>query len=174
MNRSKKLGAIAAATFAVVAVGAYVVTQYVVAQKPSSLSSLPEYPFVGSAYPIDDVAPPDRARAEAVLRQFAASVTPGYRPTAERFLASKGDFIWDAVRSSVGGYLSGASFRIHDVGQTPRSSEDVAFIVWDRANRVQHLFNPRQILAVGLQDPLRGEPSGDQVHVYAYFELIPA
>jgi hypothetical protein len=174
MNRSKTLWAIAAVTFAVVTGGAYVVTQYEFAQKPSSLSSLPVYPFVGSAYPIDDVASQDRAHAEAVLRQFAAGVAAGFRPTAERFLASKGDFIWDAVRSSVGGYLSGASFHIHNGGQTAQDGDALVFVVWARANRVQHLFNPKRILAVGLQDPLRAVRPGEQVHVYAYFELTPA
>lgn len=176
MTRRATLWAMAATAFVVLVLAAYVGAQYMSAQKPTSLDALPEYPFVGSAYPIDDLAPADRDHAEAALRQFADSVAPGYRPTAERFLAAKsGDFIWDAVRSSVGGYLSGTGFHIHDSGQKLHTSNDVAYIVWDRANRVQHLINPAQVLAVDLQNPLPGRPSGDQpVHIYAYFELTPA
>lgn len=176
MTRRATLWSVVATAFAVFALCAYFIGQYAAAQKPVSLDALPEYPFAGSAYSLDDLAPADRDRAEAVLRQFASSVAPGYRPTGERFLAAKsGDFIWDAVRSSVGGYLSSAGFHSHDAGQKLHTSSDVAFIVWDRANRVQHLINPAQVLAVDLQSPLRGGPSGDQpVHIYAYFELTPS
>ncbi|WP_133259250.1 hypothetical protein [Mycobacterium colombiense] len=173
MNRSTKLWALAATTLVIIAAAAYIGAQYVFAHKPSSLASLPEYPFVGSAYPLDAVPGPERARAEAALRQFAAGVEPGYRPTAERFLASKGDFIWDAVRNSVGGYLSATSLRVHNAGQTRPNGEDLAFVVWSRTNRLQRWFNPTQILAVGSQDALQPAAAGDQVHVYAYFDLTP-
>lgn len=167
----QKLWAFLAATLVIVAVGAYVVAQYESARTPSSLASLPEYPFVGSACPLDAVPGPQRDHAEAALRQFAAGVEPGYRPTAERFLASKGEFIWDAVRNSVGGYLSPSRFRVRDAGQTRPDGDDVAFAVWSRSNRLQQWFNPTQILAVGMQDALPPAQSGDPVHVYAYFEL---
>lgn len=173
MNKSMKLRATAAVTFAVIGTTAYLLTQYAAAQKPASLSALPIYPFVGSSYSIDDIAPADRARAEDEIRRVAASAAAGYQPVAERFLAVEGDFIWDAVRSSVGGYLSHAGFHIHDAGQNP-DLDDAAFIVWDRTNRLRHLFNPGKVVAVGLQTPMPGGPAGDHnVHVYAYFELRP-
>lgn len=174
MNRSIKLWASVATALVIVAAAVYFGAQYTFARKPASLASLPEYPFVGSAYPIDAVPGPDRARAEAALRQFAAGVEPGYHPTAERFLASKGKFIWDAVRNSVGGYLSAPTFRVDNAGQTKPNGEDLAFAVWSRTNRVQQWFNPTHILAVGMQDALQPAAAGDQVHVYAYFELTPA
>lgn len=166
----------AAATLVVaaVAVGGYVVAQYEFARQPSSLSTLPEYPFAGSTYPIDDIPAPERDHAEAVLRHFAAGVAPGYRPTAERFLASKGEFIWNAVRSSLDGYLSDASFHVKDVGQLPHKDGDPAYVVWARINQLQHWFNPKQILAVGLQDTVRAAQPREEIHVYAYFELTPA
>lgn len=174
MNRSTKLRVTAAATFATIGAAAYLVTQYTEAQKPASLNTLPTYPFVGSAYSIDDIAPAERTRAEDELRQVAASVAAGYQPVAERFLATDGDFIWDAVRTSVGSYLSQAGFHVHDAGQTPGRNDDAAYIVWDRTNRLQHLINPGKVLAVGLQSPTHGGPAGDHtVHVYAYFELRP-
>lgn len=175
MTRRAALWAMAATVFVVLVVAAYVGVQYKAAQKPSSLDALPQYPFIGSAYPLDDLAPADRDRAEAALRQFAGSFAPGYRPTAERFLAAQsGDFIWDAVRSSVGGYLSSSGFHVHDAGQKLHTSNDVAYIVWERTNRVQRVINPRQVLAVALQDSLATGLSGNQpVHVYAYFELTP-
>lgn len=174
MNRSTKLWTLAATALVIVAAVGYIGAQYVFARKPASLASLPEYPFVGSAYPIDAVPGPDRARAEAALRQFAAGVEPGYRATAERFLASKGEFIWDAVRNSVGGYLSAPTFRVDNAGQTRPNGEDLAFAVWSRTNRVQQWLNPTHILAVGMQNALQPAAAGDQVHVYAYFELTPA
>lgn len=174
MNRSTKLRVTAAATFAVIGAAAYLVTQYAAAQKPASLNTLPAYPFVGSAYSLDDIAPADRTRAEEQLRRTAGGVVDGYQPVAERFLAVEGDFIWDAVRTSVGGYLSRAGFGVQDAGQHPGPGEDTAFIVWERTNRLQRLANPGKVVAVGLQSPLRGGLRGDQnVHVYAYFEFQP-
>lgn len=173
MNKTTKIRAMAATIFAVIGAGAYLATQYAAAQKPASLNNLPTYPFAGSVYSIDDIAPAERARAEASLRHVADTIAPGYRPVAERFLAAEGDFTWDAVRSTVGGYLSRTGFHIRDAGQTPHSNDDAAFIVWDRTNRLQHAINPGQMLAVGLQDPLRDGPPDQQVHIYAYFELAP-
>lgn len=174
MNRPTKLRATAAATFAVIGATAYLLAQYTAAQKPASLGALPVYPFVGSSYSINDIAPAERARAEEEIRRVAGSVAAGYHPVAERFLAVEGDFVWDAVRSSVGGYLSRAGFHIHDAGQNPGRGDDAAFIVWDRTNRLQHLIDPGKVLAVGLQSPMHGGPARDHnVHVYAYFELLP-
>lgn len=174
MTRSKTLWAVVATIFVTIMAAAYVFAQYELAQKPASLNDLPAYPFVGSAYPIDDVALPDRTRAETTLRHFATAVEPGYRPTGERFLASKGEFIWDAVRNSVGGYLSDTSFRTQNIGQTRQNDHDFAYVAWARTNRLQRWFKPTQILAVGLQDPVGPAQAGDQVHVYAYFETTPA
>ncbi|MFL0177128.1 hypothetical protein [Mycobacterium sp. SMC-13] len=173
MNRSTKLRVTAAATFAVIGAAAYLVTQYAAAQKPASLNTLPTYPFVGSAYSIDDIAPTDRTRAEAQLRRAAGSVVDGYQPVAERFMAVKGDFIWDAVRTSVGGYLARAGFDVQDAGQHPGPGEDTAFIVWERTNRLQRLANPGKVVAIGLHSPQRGAAGDQNVHVYAYFELSP-
>lgn len=174
MNRSATIRAMTAATFGVLVVCVYIVGQYAIAQK-ASLDTLPEYPFVDAVVSLDDIVPPERDRAEAELRRFAGAVAPGYRPAGERFLAAKGEFIWDAVRSSVGGCLSRAGFHVRDVGQTPHGSDDLAFIVWDRPNTVQHWIDPEQMLAVGLQNPLRGGRAGEQhVHLYAYFQLSRA
>ncbi len=176
MSPSTKVRASVATAFVAIAICGWLLMRATFAPKTVSLAALPEYPFVGSSYSLDDIPPPARDRAEATLRQFAARVSPGYQPTAERFLAIKGDFIWDAVAKSVGGYLSDTGFRVRDAGQTPHSGgPDVAYIVWDRGNPLAHFINPGQVLAVGLQDPLPGGSGGDQgVHVYAYFELTPA
>lgn len=173
MTKATKLRVTAAATLAVIAATTYLFSQYAAAQKPASLSALPVYPFAGSAYAIDDIAPADRTRAEAQLRRVAGSVVDGYQPVAERFLAVEGDFIWDAVRTSVGSYLSHAGFGVQDTGQHPGPGEDTAFIVWDRTNRLQRLANPGKVVAIGLQSPLRGAAGDQNVHVYAYFELQP-
>lgn len=174
MTKATKLRVTAATTLAVIAATTYLITQYAAAQKPASLGALPVYPFVGSAYSLDDLAPAERTRAQNELRQVAAGVADGYQPVAERFLAVKGDFIWDAVRTSVGGYLSRAGFDVQDAGQHPGPGEDTAFIVWERTNRLQRLANPGKVVAIGLQSPVRGGQAGDQnVHVYAYFELQP-
>jgi len=174
MTKATKLRVTAAATLAVIDATTYLFSQYAAAQKPASLGALPVYPFVGSAYSLDDIAPADRTRAEELLRRVAGSVVDGYQPVAERFLAVEGDFIWDAVRTSVGGYLSRAGFGVQDAGQRPGPGEDTAFIVWERTNRLRRLVNPGKVVAIGLQSPVRGGPAGDQnVHVYAYFELSP-
>lgn len=173
MTKTTKLRVTAAATLAVIAATTYLITQYAGAQKPASLSELPIYPFVGSAYSLDDIAPADRTRAEAQLRRAAGSVVDGYQPVAERFLAVEGNFIWDAVRTSVGGYLSRAGFGVQDSGQHPGPGEDTAFIVWERTNRLQRLVNPGKVVAIGLHSPLRGAAGDQNVHAYAYFELSP-
>lgn len=175
MSLSTKLSATVATAFVAIVICGWLLVRATFAPKTVSLHALPEYPFVRSSYSLDDLPPQGRDHAEAALRQFAARVSPGYQPTAERFLASKGDFIWDAIAKSVGGYLSDKGFRVRDAGQTPHSGgPDVAYIVWDRGNPLAHAINPGQVLAVGLQDPLTGGPGGDQgVHVYAYFELTP-
>lgn len=173
MTKATKLRVTAAATLAVIAATTYLITQYAAAQKPASLSALPVYPFVGSAYSLDDIAPADRTRAEEQLRRVAGSVVDGYQPVAERFLAVGGDFIWDAVRTSVGGYLSRAGFGVQDAGQRPGPGEDIAFIVWERTHRLQRLVNSGKVVAVGLHSPLRGAAGDQNVHVYAYFELSP-
>lgn len=173
MTKATKLRVTAAATLAVIAATTCLVAQYAAAQKPNSLGALPVYPFVGSAYSLDDIAPADRTRAEELLRRVAGSVVDGYQPVAERFLAVKGDFIWDGVRTSGGGYLSRAGFGVQDAGQRPGPGEDTAFIVWERTNRLQRLVNPGKVVAIGLQSPLRGAAGDQNVHVYAYFELSP-
>ncbi|WP_156657555.1 hypothetical protein [Mycobacterium kyorinense] len=160
----------------VTATGAYIFTQYHSAQKPSPLANFPEYPYAryhmkGSACPINNLTSQERAHAETTLRQFAANVEPGYRPTSERFLAGKGPFAWDAIRSVVSGYLSDGNFQIESVGQTPEEGVDFAYIVWERANSLQRMFNNNRILAVALQNPIRPAPTDEQVHVCAYFEL---
>lgn len=172
-RRPARLASAAIAAVLVIAAGMYVAGQYLSATHPKALSDLPQYPYSGSALAFDRLTAQQRAEAEMELRTVANSVQPGYHVSSERLMAATGEFVWDAVRSSVDGYLSPSSFRIQLAGQLPGAAGDPAYIVWARTNRLQTLFNQRRILAVGAQHPVQATAPGPEIHAYGYFDLSP-
>lgn len=183
MRRSTKLWVLAAVTVVLVGAGGYVYAEYRFSQRPSSLASIPEYPYgtgpdslIGSSYPINDLTSQERKYAETTLHQFVSTIVAGYHITGQRFLAGKsGGFEWDAIRSEVGGYLHNtfSSYRIETNGSTPEAELDIAYIVWRRTSRLQQLFNDNIIVAAGFPHPIRPAPAAGQIYVYGYFELAP-
>ena len=173
LARRTKIASIIVAAILVIGGATYLAGQYESATQPTSLSAIPQYPYSGSAFPFGTLSPRQRGEAEATLRAFANSIEPGYRASAERFMACAGEFVWDAVRSNVNGYLSASSFHIQSVGQLPDTPGDLAFIIWARTNRLQNIISKKHILAVGMQQPIQAGQIDRPVHVYAYFELVP-
>lgn len=173
LTRPGKLAWALLATVALIGAGIYLDDQYSAATVPTSLTDLPEYPFANSAVPLSSVPPQQRSEAQAALRRVANSVAPRYHATAERLLACRGVFVWDAVRATVSGYLSPASFRIQSAGQLPDTAGDPAYIIWARTNPLHKLFTTRRILAVANDQPIRAAAAGPEVHIYAYFDLEP-
>ncbi len=153
---------------------------YRIAQRPViPLADIPAYPYEkyqmrGASLPIDYVDSPVRTRAEQALTQFASTVEPAYVVADSRFLAGKGGFAWDAIRSEAGGYLQRAGYSVDRAGQTPEREIDFAYILWRRDSKFWRPNSNDRVLAVALQDPVTPGPIDDQVHVYGYFRLTPA
>jgi hypothetical protein len=157
-------------------VAGYIYAQYRFAQKPSSLAGIPEYPLVGSSYPIADLTPGERTPAEQTLQQLASTVVPGYHVEDQRFLAAKtaeNNFIGDALRSEVIGYLNrGSSYEVTRT-HSNMPQNDLFYIAWRHSNPLQRLFNNQIIMAAALLTPVRPTPGNEQIHVYGYFKLTP-
>jgi len=179
MKRStKKMWIVfAAVAFAVVVAGG--TTMYRIAQRPAMpLADIPAYPYEkhqmrGSSLPIDSVDAAVRTHAEQVLTQFASTVESGYVVADKRFLAGKGGFAWDAIRSEAGGYLQRAGYSVDRAGQTPDREIDFAYILWRRDSKFWRPNSNDRVLAVALQDPVTPGPIDEQVHIYGYFRLAP-
>lgn len=157
----------------VIAAGTYLADQYLAATQPKALTDLPQYPYTGSALAFTTLTAQQQAETEATLRTVANNVQPGYHVSSQRLLAATGEFVWDAVRSSVGGFLSPNGFHIQSAGQSPDTASDTAYIVWARTSRLQTFFNNRRLVTVGAQQPVRSGAPGPEVHVYGYFDLTP-
>lgn len=169
---------IAVVVFIVIVVGG--ITMYRIAQRPvMPLADIPAYPYEkyqmrGASLPIDSVDSAVRTHAEQVLTQFASTVESGYVVTDSRFLAGKGGFAWDAIRSEAGGYLQRAGYSVDRAGQTPEREIDFAYILWRRDSKFWRPNRNDRVLAVALQDPVTPGPIDEQVHIYSYFRLTPA
>lgn len=151
-----------------------------IAQRPiMPLTDIPAYPYEkhqmrGASLPINSVDSAVRTHAEEVLTQFASTVESGYVVADSRFLAGKGGFAWDAIRSEAGGYLQRAGYSVDRAGQTPEREIDFAYILWRRDSKFWRPNSNDRLLAVALQDPVTPGPMDAQVHIYGYFRLTPA
>ena len=165
------------AVTALLVVVMFISAQYRSAQRPSSLESIPEYPLVGSSYPFGNLTAQERAQAEETLRQCVSTVVSGYRIVDERFLAAKtarNNFIGDALRSEVNGYLNRESS--YEVARTDShaTQNDAFYIAWQHSNPLARRFNRQIIVAAALMNPIRQpEPDNQQIHAYGYFRLVP-
>jgi hypothetical protein len=155
------------------------ITMYRIAQRPvMPLADIPAYPYEkyqmrGASLPIDSVDSAVRTRAEQALTQFASTVDSGYVVADNRFLAGKGGFAWDAIRSEAGGYLQRAGYSVDRAGQTPEREIDFAYILWRRDSKFWRPNTNDRILAVALQQSVTPGPIDEQVHIYGYFRLTP-
>lgn len=157
-------------------VAGYIYAQYRFAQKPSSLAAIPAYPLVGSSYPIADLTPAERTPAEQTLQHLASAVVAGYHVEDQRFLAAKTaehNFIGDALRSEVFGYLNrGSSYEVAGT-RNDMPQNNLFYIAWRHSNPLQRLFNNQIIMAAAVLTPIRSAPVNAQIHVYGYFKLTP-
>ncbi len=170
--RHKKVLVLTATTLAIVVavIGGYVYWQYRTS-RPPALDSMPIY-SARVAVPVTDIPEPQRAGAEAQLRDLASTARPGYRVVAERFLAAKGEFIWDAVRHSTGSYLKSTSgYGVQDDGWT--HGQEVLYLIYGH-HGLRRLFNDDVIVVAAAGKPITRTASGDDVHLYGYFRLNPS
>ncbi|MFL0241671.1 hypothetical protein [Mycobacterium sp. SMC-17] len=180
MKRSTKTMWIVLTVVAFIAIVAGGTTMYRIWQRPPiPLADIPAYPYEkfqmrGASLPIDSVDPAVRTRAEQALTQFASTVESGYVVAGNRFLAGRGGFTWDAVRSEAGGYLQRAGYSADRAGQTPEREIDFAYILWRRDSKFWRPTSSDRILAVALQEPVTPGSIDEQVHIYGYFRLTPA
>jgi hypothetical protein len=171
VTRRGRITAAIIAAIVLISAGAYLAGQYSSARRPATLGDLPQYPYTGSEFPPNQLSPQQRSEAEANVRALANNVAPDYHIKSERLLACTGAFIWDAVRSSLTGYLSPRGFGIQSSGQLPDTAADPAYIMWARTNWLQKLLNNKRIMAIGMQQPLQAGQPSTPVHLYAYLEL---
>jgi hypothetical protein len=180
MKRSKKKMWAVFTVVALFVIAAGGITMYRIARRPFvPLADIPAYPYEkhqmrGMSLPIDSVDSAARTDAEQALTQFASTIESGYVVADKRFLAGKGGFAWDAVRSEAGGYLQRAGYSVDRAGQTPEREIDFAYILWRRDSKFWRPNSSDRILGVALQEPVTPGPTDEQVHVYGYFRLMPA
>ncbi len=149
--------------------GGYVYWQYRTA-RPPALGSMPIY-SARVGVPVTDIPAPQLADAETQLRNLAASVQPGYRVADERFLATKGPFVWDAVRHHIGPQLGSAGYKLADDGLS--ANHTIAYSLYRHAGGLRARFNDDAILAAGLAKTTMRLVTGDDVYLYGYFRLTP-
>jgi hypothetical protein len=167
MRRKKVLRITALVLGIVVAIaGAYVYWQYRTSRAPA-LESIPAYTF---AVPVTDIPEPQRAGAEAQLRDVASTARPGYRVVAERFLATKAEFIWDSVRHNTGSYMRSTSgYAVDDDGWT--HGQEVLYLIYGH-HGLRRLFNNDVIVVAAVAKPITRTAAGEDVHLYGYFHLV--
>jgi hypothetical protein len=162
---------IAAATVGIIAasIGVNVYWQYRTA-RPPALDSIPIY-SADVAVPLTDIPEPQRANAETQLRNFVATVQPGYRVADERLLATKGRFIWDAVRHDIGSRLLSTGYILD------RNGGSIDYTMTYSAYRrhgLRQRFNNDMIMAAGFVKTTLKTATGDDVYLYGYFRLTPS
>lgn len=146
-------------------IGGYVYWQYRTS-RPPELASIPAYT---SPVPITDVLEPQRADAERQLRDLASTAQPGYRVVGERFLATRVEFIWDALRHQVQPYLGSAGYSLDRDGW---SSDYVStYLSYRHEGWLRRRFNDDAILVAGRIKTTLRTANGDDVHLYGYFRL---
>lgn len=147
----------------------YVYWQYRTATPPA-LDRIPV--LSATSVPVTDILEPQRSDGEARLRKCASTAQPGYRVADERFLASKGEFIWDALRHTTRSYLKSTSgYGVEDDGWT--HGQEVLYLVY-RHDGLRRLFNDDVIMVAALGNPIVRTATGDDIHLYAYFKLAPS
>jgi hypothetical protein len=104
------------------------------------------------------------------LRHFVATVRPGYRVADERLLATKGRFIWDAVRHDIGSRLLPAGYML-DRNET--STDHTMTYSAYRRHGLRQRFNNDVIVAAGFYRTTPNTVAGDEVYLYGYFRLTP-
>ncbi len=147
--------------------GAYVYTRYRLA-RPPAIGRIPAY-VTRSQIPVADIAHPDTEKAGVDLRNLARTARPGCRVADERFLASKGEFIWDVLRHDVESYLESAGYAVERDGWS-----DAYKIVGTlyRRRGLRRWFNDDAILIAGVDKPITQTAAGENVHLYGYFRLV--
>ncbi len=160
---------IAAIAIAVVIIvsGGYVFWQYRTSQPPS-LSGLPTYP---SPVPVTDISEPQKTAAEEQIRAVAATVRPGYRVASEQFSATNTQFTWDLLRHRVGPDLKSAGYALDDNGLS--SDNQVTYTLYRHDGSLRRWFNDDIIVVAGLVKHTVPTSTGDPVHFYGYFRLVP-
>jgi hypothetical protein len=165
--RHKKVLVLTATTLAIVVaiIGGYIYWQYRTA-RPPGLDSIPAYT---SAVPATDIPAPQRAGAEAQLRDLASTARPGYRVVAERFLATNAEFIWDSVRHNTGSYLKSTSgYGVDDDSWT--HGHELLYLIYGH-HGLRRLFNDDLIVVAAAPKPITQTTTGNDVHLYGYFRL---
>ncbi len=148
-------------------IGGYVYWQYRTS-RPVELESIPAYT---SAVPTTDILEPQRADAERQLRDLASTAQPGYRVIGERFLATKVEFVWDALRHDVQPYLGSAGYSLDRAGW---SSDYVnTYLSYRHDGWLRQRFNDDAVLVAGRIKTTLRTSAGDDVHLYGYFHLAP-
>lgn len=153
---------------AVAIAGSYVFWQYATA-RPPALDSIPTCYIQAS---VTDIPDPQRSDAEAKLRDMAASARPGYRITAERFLAAAeyDPFTWDLVRHCVGPFLR-PGYALDHNGYS--ADNTATYCLYQHVGKLRRQFNDDLILVAGLVKKPLETSTGEHVHLYAYFSLSP-
>jgi hypothetical protein len=173
MRRVTKVGFVFA-VMALLVVGAYAYTEYRFAQKPTSLATIPEYAYGEPSYPVKDLTSQERTNPEQALRRAAATAVVGYHIADERFMATKtpkNDFIGDALRNEVNGYLNrNSSYNVVAADNSTPENNNIFYRAWQH-NNPQRLFNSNVIVAAALMTPVRTGPNDEQIHIYGYFRL---
>jgi hypothetical protein len=148
-------------------IAGYVYWQYRTA-RPPALDSIPIY-SASAAVPVTAIPAPQLADAETQLRTVAANAQPGYRVADERFLATKGPFVWDAVRHHIGPRLGSAGYTLADDGSS--ADHTIWYSLYTHTGWLRPRFNNDAILAAGLLQTTIRTATGDPVYVYGYFRL---
>lgn len=147
-------------------IGGYVYWQYRSANPPA-LNGMPVYT---AGVPLTDLPDARRTEAEARLRNFASAVRAGYHVADERFLATSGPFIWDALRKDFRSHLESAGYGVIE-GQTA-VAQQITYSLYRHDAGLRRRFNDDMILAAALDPPLRTS-TGEEITLYSYFRLKP-
>lgn len=151
-------------------IGGYVHWQYRTA-RPPALDTIPGY-FAKAAVPVTDIPGTQRAGAEAQLRKLASSAQPGYRVADERFLATEGPLIWDAMRHHIRPHLESLGYASDADGSS--ADNTIVYSVYKHEGWLRPRFNDDLILVAGLDHTAMQKAAGNEIHLYGYFRLTPA
>jgi hypothetical protein len=149
-------------------IGGYIFWQYRTA-RPPALDSIPIY-SARLAVPITDIPEPQRTATEQELRNLASTAQPGYRVADERILATKGRFVWDALRHNVAPQLGSRGYALVADGWS--SNYAITYHAYCH-NELRRRFNDDVIVVAGFLKTTVKTVGGDEVYVYGYFRLTP-
>lgn len=151
----------------IASIGGYVYWQYRTAPPPA-LDSIPVY-SAKAAVPVTDIPGQQRTDAEAQLRKLASSAQPGYRVADDRFLATEGPLIWDAMRHHIGFDLGSAGYALDGNGSS--SDNMIVYSLYSHDGWLRQRFNDDMILVAGFDRTAIRTETGKDVHLYGYFKL---